>query len=138
MERQSIREFIQNYKQGMYKNQDFDTQCKAGWYDWFCKERYLAGKTKKLADKLIQILHNDIYRKIDIDNMYVFFKNNCPLHGPLYDSMSICDIETGEVMFWITPKSGHTGKAELAARIGGELNTEVEGSWKDVLAWFNK
>ena len=34
------------------------------------------------------------------------------MSGPLYDSFSICDRESGDVLFWVTGKSGHTGKAE--------------------------
>jgi hypothetical protein len=34
------------------------------------------------------------------------------MSGPLYDSLSICDVDGG-VILWATPKSGHNGKAEL-------------------------
>ena len=50
---------------------------------------------------------------VDQEKTYVFFKNDCPMVGPLYDAFSICDIESGNVLYWVTPKSGHTGKAEI-------------------------
>jgi hypothetical protein len=60
-----------------------------------------------LAKKLVD--HLDL----DKNKVYVFFKNNCPMNGPLYDSLSICDRESGDVLLWATPKSGHNGNAEL-------------------------
>jgi hypothetical protein len=41
------------------------------------------------------------------------------MSGPLYDSFSICDRESGDVLFWVTPKSGHSGKAEIFSRAKG-------------------
>jgi len=32
--------------------------------------------------------------KVDLETSYVWFKNNCPLSGPLYDDFRIADIET--------------------------------------------
>src|SRR3989339_672703 len=32
--------------------------------------------------------------KVDLETCYVWFKNNCPLNGPLYDDFRIADIET--------------------------------------------
>ena len=55
-------------------------------------------------------------KDVDLDSTYVFFKNNCPFDGPLYDDFRICDIESGNVLYTVTPKSGHTGKAELWGR----------------------
>lgn len=79
-------------------------------YDWFCNDSSLEGRAKKLkglAKKLIN------HFGLDRNRVYVFFKNNCPAYGPLYDSLSICDRESGNVILWATPKSGHTHRAEL-------------------------
>jgi hypothetical protein len=43
---------------------------------------------------------------IDQDKHYVFFKNNCPMRGPLRDDFRICDRETGDVLFTVTPTTG--------------------------------
>jgi len=51
--------------------------------------------------------------------VYVFFKNNCPMSGPLYDSFSICDCKSGDVLYWVTGKSGHSGQAEIFSREKG-------------------
>ena len=78
-------------------------------YDWFCKDESLenrANKLKGLAKRLVARF------SLDPNRVYVFFKNNCPMSGPLYDSLSICDVDGG-VILWATPKSGHNGKAEL-------------------------
>jgi hypothetical protein len=40
--------------------------------------------------------------KVNLETMYVWFKNNCPLAGSLYDDFRIADIETGETLFTIT------------------------------------
>ena len=52
-------------------------------------------------------------KNIDATKNYTFFKNNCPMQGPLYDDFRICDIETGDVVYTVSPKSGHTGLAEV-------------------------
>jgi hypothetical protein len=78
-------------------------------YDWFCKDESLenrANKLKGLAKRLVARFN------LDPNRVYVFFKNNCPMSGPLYDSLSICDVDGG-VILWATPKSGHNGNAEL-------------------------
>lgn len=67
-----------------------------GFYDWFCKTSSLLNKIKKMAPMVKRIINSRI---IDPKKYYVFFKNNCPLSGPLYDSFSICDISDGEVLF---------------------------------------
>ena len=82
-------------------------------YDWFCKEEQLpkrAERLMKLAKKVI------LSPKFDATKCYVFLKNNCPLDGPLYDDFRICDLETGDVLYNFTPKSGHSGKAEVWGR----------------------
>ena len=50
---------------------------------------------------------------------HVWFKNNCPMNGPLYDSFSICDRKSGDVLYWATGKCGHSGQAEIFSREKG-------------------
>jgi hypothetical protein len=134
---QTIRRYLENYDKGLYKNPDFNTQCDAGWYDWFCEERELCNKTIKLTNFLKQIVFS---KKINIDTMYVFFKNNCPCDGNLYDDFRICDIEKdGEVVYTITPASGFNNNKGMSEVWGRENKFEgpiIEGSWSDVLKFF--
>ena len=101
-------------------------------YDWFCNDSSLEGRAKKLkglAKKLVD--HLDL----DKNKVYVFFKNNCPMSGPLYDSLSICDRESGNVILWATPKSGHTNQAELYMIDG---DTHEEPTFSEILKKLKK
>ena len=129
----TYRQWIAKFENGEFDSPNVHVQISAGWYDWFCKGESLARKTRALAPKVLKISKS---KKIDLDKVYIFFKNNCPLDGPLYDDFRICDIESGDVIWTITPKSGHTGLAEVW---GNENNFEepiVEGSIKDVYTYF--
>lgn len=99
MER-SIREFIEKFNNGDFNSNNRSIQCDAGWYDWFCRDSSLRNKTYKLTAKLKKIINSE---KINQDTMYVFFKNNCPCNGSLYDDFRICDRETGDVIFTVVP-----------------------------------
>ena len=77
-------------------------------YDWFCKDSSLERKENILFPKVKKLIEST---RVDILDTYVFFKNNCPLNGPLYDDFRICD-ENG-VLFTVIPKCGHSGKAEI-------------------------
>ena len=106
------------------------------WYDWFCKTSSLIKKGESLFKKLKMISKS---KKFDNDNCYVFFKNNCPGVGNLYDDFRICDCETGEVIFTVIPKSGHAVDKGVGKVWGRENNFEkplFEGSWKDIKKWF--
>ena len=92
----SLAAWIANFNVGFYESNDLNTQVKAGWYDWFCKDTSLAGKTNRIGNIIKKITRGG---KIDICKSYVWFKNNCPLKGPLYDDFRISDIETGDVLF---------------------------------------
>jgi hypothetical protein len=134
----SIREFIKRYDAGHFGINDVDVQCQAGWYDWFCKASSLRNKTIELTKKLKTIIDSP---KINQDTMYVFFKNNCPVHGRLYDSFSICDMETGDVKFWISPSIGYYepkenfGKPQVASP-EDKFEGQTFDNWKSVVKWF--
>lgn len=132
-----LRRWIENFDAGKYDAPDRTTQIDAGWYDWFCNDSSLAGKTKRLAPKVKRIAKS---QKFDLNKVYVFFKNNCPCVGNLYDDFRICDLATGDVLYTIIPNSGHTSKHGQSEVWGTENDFNgplIEGTWKDVLAFFD-
>lgn len=94
----SISEWIDKFNNGEFNSKLVKTQISAGWYDWFCKDGSLSGKTIKMGNIIKQI---KVGGKVDLNNWYVWFKNNCPLNGPLYDDFRFADLATGDVMFTI-------------------------------------
>jgi hypothetical protein len=86
-----------------------DLRC-YNFYDWFCKDSSLKAKSEKLFKEVRRFVR---VFKIDLDKHYVFFKNNCPGRGSLYDDFRICDIESDDVIWTVTPKSGHSFEAEI-------------------------
>ncbi len=83
-------------------------------YDWFCTDSSLERKAHALFPRVKRFLKE--HPEIDIHSTYVFFKNNCPGVGPLYDDFRIVDIEAGNVLYTVTPKCGHSGQAEIWGR----------------------
>lgn len=133
----SIKELLEKRTNNTLTNDDI----KDLWYDWFCKDRALVNKGKALLSRLSSINKaNKVNKaKFDPEKTYTFFKNNCPLSGCLYDDFRICDIETGDVIWTIIPKSGHyadEGMAILCGRINNFEGPVVEGSWKDIVNYF--
>lgn len=82
-----------------------------GFFDWFCKDSSLRIRAERLMPKVIRFVK--AHPELDLEKTYVFFKNNCPLHGPTYDDFRICDLESGDVIFTVTPLCSHSGKAEV-------------------------
>jgi len=105
-------------------------------YDWFCKDTSLLGKTRKLSAKFKSIANSP---KLDLTKMAIHFKNNCPCVGRLYDDIRISDLEKGHNIYVIIPSSGHNsnlGEAEVYHRGNWEVPV-AKGTWEDVLIYFN-
>ena len=62
-------------------------------YDWFCSDASLERRAKVFIPKLKFLVSEGL---LDGDKHYVWFKNNCPLNGILYDDMRISTIPTGD------------------------------------------
>ena len=78
-------------------------------YDWFCKDSSLERKAKALFPKVKKFVA--AHPEIAPSRTYVFFKNNCPGAGSLYDDFRICNDD--EVIYTVIPKCSHSGKAEI-------------------------
>ena len=110
----TLKEQLEAFDQGRFMDSDGDESWCFNFYDWFCKDSSLQNKAKSLFAKVKRFLKAN--PDIDPTKTYVFFKNNCPMNGPLYDDFRIVDIETGNVLFTVTPKCGHSGLAEIWGR----------------------
>lgn len=99
------------------------------WYDWWCEERWLRIKSEKLMKALLDIVNSP---KFDKNETYVFFKNNCPMVGKLYDDFRICDINTYNVLYTVTNENR---KWQVYCE-GHWREPIIEGSWNKVKAWF--
>ena len=110
------------------------------WYDYFCKSSSLVNKGRALIRKLKKIykLNELSGRKyFDPNKTYVFFKNNCPCCGNLYDDFRICDLETREVIFIIqVNRYDQKHSAELWGQPNNFEGAILEGSIKDVYNYF--
>lgn len=96
IKRRTIREWQLMFNDGQFEDGSFNTQVDAGWYDWWCKDDTLVKKTKRMGNIIKKIKQGG---KIDLDKHYVWFKNNCPVVGGLYDDFRFSDIETGANQF---------------------------------------
>ena len=146
-DRISIKEWINRFLSGEFDkkdsfSEDIKTQIQAGWYDWFCKDSSLAAKTKKMGNIVRQIKSGG---KVNLDNWYVWFKNNCPLNGPLYDDFRFAKLDTGDVQMTIQINCcWNKHRYSVWGRRGENKEFEHENplfetdSLKDLVKWFNE
>ena len=132
-------------------------------WDWFCTDESLHRRGKSLAKKYLAVHEANAKAKYpwyDPQKCYLFFKNNCPAWTEgTYDDFRICDIETGDVIFTITPRSPryddeetavkddywgyrHHAKKIYRSEVWSKFNNfngpMVEGYWPDVVKFFLK
>jgi hypothetical protein len=81
----------------------------SGFYDWFCKVSALENRANKLLIKLKFLVKEGL---ICGDTNYVWFKNNCPMVGDLYDDLRISNIETNDFLGGLCPRDSQ-GNATL-------------------------
>ncbi len=136
----TIREWAISFMEGQYESPDVKTQIKAGWWDWFCKDASLKAKTAKMGKIIVKINGKG---KIDLDKNYVWFKNNCPLNGPLYDDFRFASLEDGEVQFtiqisccWNKKRYAVYGRRCRGAEFSQDPLFETDSS-KELADWFN-
>ena len=101
-------------------------------YDWFCSEKALKIKSKLLMTKAEKVMNK---LGLDPEKHYVFFKNNCPMSGKLFDSFSICDIEKRNVVIWCAPALGYSNKEGMAELVDFREPADNEMKAKTITAW---
>lgn len=99
-------------------------------YDWFCADSSLERRAKPLMALAKKIAFS---RKFDARTSYLFFKNNCPMSGPTYDQLSICDLETGDVIFCLQKRD----EWQVYCRANDFKTVTVTGTASHIAAWFN-
>ena len=140
MDRLPLKQWIDQFNNGSFASEDVKTQIKAGWYDWFCKDTSLVRKTQKMGNIIKQIKDGG---KVNLVNSYVWFKNNCPLNGPLYDDFRIASLENGDVQFtvqidccWNKHKSAVYGRTPDGIGHWDDPLFESDSA-KDLIKWLN-
>ena len=141
MDRLRLFRWIDEFMEGNFDADDVKTQIKAGWFDWFCKDSSLANKTKKMGNIIKQVKRGG---KVDLENWYVWFKNNCPLNGPLYDDFRFADLETGDVQMtiqldccWNNHRYSVWGRRHPGADSEHDRPLFETDSVKDLVNWLN-
>ena len=117
----TLKQQLEAFDRGIILDSDGGKSDCYNFYDWFCDNASLKNKSIKLFKQVKRWVK---FRNTDTEKVYVFFKNNCPGSGSLYDDFRICDIETCDVIWTITPKCGRSGKAEVWGR-ANEFNEAI-------------
>jgi len=95
-------------------------------YDWFCKDSTLEKRMLALVPKLKFLVKEGI---INGDTNYVWFKNNCPVNGSLYDDIRISNLDK-DFLGGFCPTSGHNIKDKCAVwTLKGEFKEYNFKNW---------
>ncbi len=133
----SVRQWQTMYRMGAFSNKNTSVQIEAGWYDWFCQDESLAGRLKQIAPAVMGITDPFI-----LDNFYVWFKNNCPLNGPLYDDVRFEPLsgERGGNYFLVIKDSPHEkSKWTLYTERYGFQEPEFQcGNVREMIRYLNQ
>ncbi len=105
----NLKAQLEAFDKGIFLDSDGKESWCFTFYDWFCKDSSLERKSRSLFAKVKKFLKAN--PQLDTEKVYVFFKNNCPGSGSLYDDFRICNEES--VIYTVIPKCGHSGKAEI-------------------------
>ena len=140
-ERIALTQWIENFLNGQYDAADVKTQILAGWYDWFCKDSSLVNKTKKMGNIIKQVKDGG---KVNLKDWYVWFKNNCPLNGPLYDDFRFARLETGDVQLtiqidccWNNHRFSVWGRRSKDSEFEHEKALFETDSQRELVKWLN-
>lgn len=133
----SLRTWIERFNRGDFEYADRDVQIEAGWHDWFCETDKLAIKTKNLGKIVCRLANSP---KLDVDKHYVWFTNNKPVLGTLYDTIRFSSLADGKPIYVIAPRVGHKhcdpGKRSEVSWVSEDKHDEVQGTMRDVYAYF--
>ena len=125
----NLREQLEAFEKGLYLSTKGEDSWCYNFYDWFCRDTSLRTK----ADKLFKATKTFVKKmNVNVENTYVFFKNNCPMNSDLYDDFRICNVKTGKVIWCITPSRMLDGQS--ICEIWGNDN---EGVFKNLYTGKN-
>lgn len=132
-----LRKWIQMFNEGAFESRERDVQISAGWYDWFCRDESLKNKLKKMGNIVKQIKDGG---KVNLDETYVWFKNNCPVAHPLYDDFRIARIDNSEVQFTVQISSPWEKKRYTVYGISNVFLKPLfeTDSSRELVKWLNE
>ncbi len=77
----TVRRWQELYRTGAFDGKDTAVQCKAGWWNWHCRDDALAGRLKLIAPVVLGVKAPFI-----LDNYYVWFMNEIGRDKLVFDS----------------------------------------------------
>lgn len=133
-----LTEWVRIFKNGDFDSSDPITAIEAGAYDWW-NDKSAYTWVKRFGKKIVQLAES---KRVNAENSYVFYKQMCPGVGSLYDSIRICDIVSGKVLFCISHlKKGCYGEDFSGWEICSFTDTTTAESrvksWREVIKLFN-